>query len=185
MTTHTQTWYLAQPIAPGWHIYVASGEQVEADVAPLHASPWAPPETEGDAVAYLDNGIWRVLADLRHLPIEVLRGMAHRAARTIFHDAVLRLSGGYPADERASWDQQAAEARLVLAGGEPPALLATLAAARGKDVMALAQSIVTKADARAVHYAGLLAAFQSQRDAIETATSLNTLPPFTLQQLQG
>jgi hypothetical protein len=165
-------------------IYNDTVTEQDADLpAPANTSEWQPPPAVAGAVYYQYNGAWVLGVDIRTAEVSTLSAASLLAAQSAFETAVSALTSGYTASERASWNQQVADATVVQAGGNASTLLTTLAEARGLAVTDLATKILAKNTAYQTSYAALLADLQKNRDAISNAKTVTDLPLLSIPYL--
>jgi len=85
--------------------------------------------------------------------------------------ALLKMAAAYPETERASWSEQAREARLMLAGEEGAVLLPAIAAEQGISVTALAAKVIEKATDYAVKTGAIIGRCNALKAQVENAKS--------------
>ena len=188
MTTDSKMYYpyANVTIANGSSFLAYTGTPVAVEPgsdAPESTSAWPPCTTSKGFLNYFDGIGWVVGPDVTTMTLKSLQALALTKANAEFQAMVDTLSSGYPSNEQQSWTQQLADAQAVLSGADASPLLMTLAIARSTSVTVLAQKIVDKNAAWTQAYATALASLQKTRTAIEAATRIADLPPFTIQDL--
>jgi len=154
----------------------ATGQTRESDKPLSNGSLYPPPEVQVGSIAWHDGMGWRVVPDLQSedVPFEQSRD----AALTALNDWRAPTLGDYSPAERATFDAQYAEAKVVLDGGEAGPYLKAIEAATGEPVEDLALKVVEKREAYDAEVARVGAHAQKLRNQISAATSAAELPTY-------
>lgn len=182
--------YMSEPLYKGSTLYVSNGQVKEADTRPAKSSRWEPPVVEDNEAVYLvehaevpNEGLWRVGRNLTSMNIESLRQMAHASNANKLSMAMALYDYKYPKEEQSTWEQQIKDANEFKNSGATSALLEALATAKGVTVDGLADSIISKSNARAEAQADALSKYAKAKAQIENASSLQDLPEFDVQEV--
>lgn len=111
---------------------------------------------------------------LKALPVqnlEAVKSLKIARISAIAETALVNISAAYPETERASWNEQAREARLIMAGKEGAVLLHAIAAEQGVSVNALAAKVIDKATDYAVKAGAIIGRCNALKAQVENCKS--------------
>ncbi len=152
--------------ARGFYHPEIHGENMPVDAVQISDTEYAAlldGQTSGQIMGADENG-YPVLSAPEPPSLDQVRAAADAAMMGWIDGFLAQFTAGVPPAELASWPVKAERARQHIAG-DPQPMIAAEAALTGEDAMALAQKIVTKADA----YEAIIARVTGLRRATEAA----------------
>lgn len=155
-----------------------TGKTKESDTPLSNGSPFEPQVNPGN-IGWFDGYGWRSVPNTRSKDLEL------EEARTLAYDMLASLDfpaseeGEWSPAERATFDAQYAEAKVVMDGGEGGVFLRSIAAECGEAVEDIALKVVTKREASDKMQAQFAAKAQTLRNRIREATTKDALPTYS------